>query len=680
MLAAGIALAIAAASFAAAGGLRLERTTNVLIAAMLASAALVVTAIIQRPWTRDAPLYGGGALLAFAVLAAGTALSVIWSLAPSDSWIEAARTFAYLALFAAGMALVRLEPQGWSAVLVGVAGGCLIVCAWALLTKVFPASLASEETYARLREPFAYWNSVGLMAALGVPPLLWLAARRSGHAAANALAWPGIGLLLVCLMLSYSRGALVALLIGLALWFAVVPLRLRGTVALAAAVLGAGPLVAWAFSQDGLTTDRAPIAARVDAGHEFGALLLLMVALLLAAGLAVQFAAAQRSPTPHQRRLAGRAALAVLALVPVFALIALAAAPGGVDGQVSKAWNQLTDPNAKTPANTPDRLTATSSVRARYWSEALDIHATEPLLGTGAGAYATVRTRFRDDTLAVRHAHGYVVQTLADLGWAGLAVFDRGGGVGWPPCAPPASRAATAACRTTPSGSGCSRSRRRRRLRRALGRRLDLVRPGQRRRRDAVRRLGGGTRAAARPARGARRAARPRRPGVAAREPARAAGESAAAAGARGDRRDRDGAGRGVDRVPAGARRPRRRRRLRPARPGSAGRRRRHRADRHRAQPARGRPAVRAVRDRAGARSHRRGRGGARARRRAAAGQRGGVAAARPPAAVGAERPAGRADAFQAAYYLDPKSQASTSDVLEASRAAQSPTGAEPTP
>ena len=422
MLAAGIALAIAIASFAAAGGLRLERTTNVLIAAMLAGAALVVAAIIQRPWTRDAPLYGGGALLAFAVLAAGTALSVIWSLAPSDSWIEATRTFAYLALFAAGMALVRLEPHGWPAVLVGVAGGCLIVCAWALLTKVFPASLASEETYARLREPFAYWNSVGLMAALGVPPLLWLAARRSGHAAANALAWPGIGLLLVCLMLSYSRGALVALLIGLALWFAVVPLRLRGTVALAAAVLGAGPLVAWAFSQDGLTTDRAPLAARVDAGHEFGALLLLMVALLLAAGLAIHFAAAQQPPTPHQRRLAGRAALAVLALVPVLGLIALAAAPGGVDGQVSKAWNQLTDPNAETPANTPDRLTATSSVRARYWSEALDIHATEPLLGTGAGAYATVRTRFRDDTLAVRHAHGYVVQTLADLGWAGLAV------------------------------------------------------------------------------------------------------------------------------------------------------------------------------------------------------------------------------------------------------------------
>ena len=111
----------------------------------------------------------------------------------------------------------------------------------------------------------------------------------------------------------------------------------------------------------------------------------------------------------------------MLALLPVLAVIALAAAPGGIEGQVSKTWDQLTDANARTPANTPDRLTATSSVRARYWAEALDVHATEPWLGTGAGAYATVRTRFRDDALAVRHAHGYVVQTLADLGWAGLA-------------------------------------------------------------------------------------------------------------------------------------------------------------------------------------------------------------------------------------------------------------------
>jgi O-Antigen ligase/Tetratricopeptide repeat len=420
-LAAGVAIAIAAAAFAAAGGLRLERTTYVLIAMMLAGAALVAAALLRRPRSADFPLRGGGPLLAFGVLAALTALSVLWSLAPADSWVEANRTFAYLSVFAGGIALARLMPGRWAGLVMGVGAGCMLVTVWALLTKVFPASLAPDETYARLREPFAYWNSVGLMAALGVPPMLWLAARRSGHAAANALAWPGIALLLVCLMLSYSRGALVALVIAVAIWFLVVPLRLRATAALAAGVLGAAPVVAWAFSQDGLTTDRAPVAARVDAGHEFGALLVLMAVVLLCAGLAVHFAVAQRPLTPRARKLAGRTALGVLALLPVVAVIALAAAPGGIDGQVSKAWDQLTDPNAKTPANTPDRLTATSSVRARYWAEALDVHATEPWLGTGAGAYATVRTRFRDDALAVRHAHGYVVQTLADLGWAGLA-------------------------------------------------------------------------------------------------------------------------------------------------------------------------------------------------------------------------------------------------------------------
>jgi len=106
----------------------------------------------------------------------------------------------------------------------------------------------------------------------------------------------------------------------------------------------------------------------------------------------------------------------------VIVLIALATAPGGIDGQVSDGWEKLTNPNAATPANDPERLTKTSSVRARYWEEAFDVHGVSPWVGTGAGAYATVRNRFRTGTLFVRHAHGYVPQTLADLGWAGLAL------------------------------------------------------------------------------------------------------------------------------------------------------------------------------------------------------------------------------------------------------------------
>ena len=150
------------------------------------------------------------------------------------------------------------------------------------------------------------------MAALGVPPLLWVAARRTGAPAVNALAWPALGLLFVCLMLSYSRGALLALGIGLVFWFAVVPLRLRAAAPLIAAAVASAPVVAWAFARDALSTERIPLAARADAGHDLGALLLLLCVVLLVVGLAVELL---RDPEPagsagaeDRRLVAGRRA------------------------------------------------------------------------------------------------------------------------------------------------------------------------------------------------------------------------------------------------------------------------------------------------------------------------------------------------------------------------------------
>ena len=406
---------LTAIAFSAQGGLVLERTTYTEIALMLGGALVCATALVRHGFARPS---GGWALLGVAGLAALTALSIVWSFAPSDSWEEANRTFAYLAVFATGLALVRLAPRAWPGLLHGIAAACVAVCGYALATKVFPAALAEEEVFARLREPFGYWNAVGLMAALGVPPLLWLAARRTGHAAANALAWPGLGLLLTTLMLSYSRGALLALLVGLIAWFALVPLRLRAALPLLAATLGAALPITWAFTQDDLTTDRLPIEVRIDAGHELGVLLVIMVLVLLAAGLMTGFYVAQRPPSARARFVAGRALLVAIALISLGGVVKVATAPGGL----SKQWDELTNPAARTPANTPDRLLAASSVRARYWREAFSVHAESPWVGTGAGAYATARTRFRNGPLEVRHAHGYAVQTLADLGWAGLVL------------------------------------------------------------------------------------------------------------------------------------------------------------------------------------------------------------------------------------------------------------------
>lgn len=415
----GLGFILAAIALRAGGGLQLGRSTEVEMAVQLIGGLLGATALLVRDGGR---LHGAGSLLAFALLAILTAASVWWSVNPSDSWLEANRTLAYAAAFGSGVALARLAPHRWSAIV-----GATVVCAtvislYAMLTKILPGTFAPDEVFARLREPFGYWNAVGLMAALGVPGALWLGARRHGHAAISALAYPILGLLFVTILLAYSRGSLLAVVAGCGVWFATVPLRLRGVAALASGALGASVVCWWVFAQDALTKDEVPLDIRASAGHQLGIALAAMLVVLLLVGLAVLFFSARRPPRAETRRQAGSTILVVLALVPVAVAGGLVLSEKGLGGSISDGWESLTDPDATLPANDPGRLTAVGSVRARYWDQALKIFKAERLHGVGAGGYATARPRFRTDDLAVRHAHGYLVQTVADLGLLGLAV------------------------------------------------------------------------------------------------------------------------------------------------------------------------------------------------------------------------------------------------------------------
>jgi O-antigen ligase len=404
------------------GGLQLGPLTKVELGVDVVAGGLVAAAIVAGGHTRR--LWGGMTLALMAALVTVTALSITWAVEPSEAWQEANRTLAYLATMAAGVALVRLFPERWTSLVGGVVLAGVIICGYALLTKVFPGALNPDEIYARLREPFGYWNAVGLMAALAGPACLWLGARRAGHAALNALAYPALGLLFVTLLLAYSRGGLLALVCGCAVWFAFVPLRLRGVVVLATSALGGGLVALWTFAQNPLSNDNVALGDRASAGHELGVLLVAMVVVLLAVGMAIGFAAAQRAPRPGTRRQAGIVVAIAVALVPVPFVGALALSSRGLGGSLSKGWKDLTDPyaNGNIVSNAPDRLTAVGSVRARYWNEALKMFRAHKALGVGAGSYATVRPRFRRDTLDVRHAHGYVVQTLADMGIVGMTV------------------------------------------------------------------------------------------------------------------------------------------------------------------------------------------------------------------------------------------------------------------
>ncbi len=384
------------------------------LAGVLGALAILAGATSRKPW-------GLSAIGFFTLLVFITGASIIWAIDPSVAWVETNRTLALLAAFVIGAALVRLAPDQWRALLAGLLLACAAISLYALLTKIFPAALASRETYGRLREPFGYWNAIGLTAALGLPATVWLGARREGHAGTAVLAYPLAGVLVVTLMIAYSRGSVLAAVLGLAFWLIFVPLRLRSAVVLIAGVGFGGLLGVWAFGQSGLSADRVELGLRSDAGTELGVGLIALIVILLVVGVLATWLR-ERRPWPERTTDAwGAVLLIALALAPIALAAVLATSEKGFSGSISSGWKSLTDPNAKQPRNDPARLTAIGNARPRYWRDAITIFKGRPIVGVGAGGYTAARLIVRNDNLDVLQAHGFLVQTAADLGLVGLA-------------------------------------------------------------------------------------------------------------------------------------------------------------------------------------------------------------------------------------------------------------------
>jgi hypothetical protein len=414
VLAAGLALIV----FVATGGSDLGPNTWVEIALLAGMAGTAVAVALLVP---GKPGSGFATVALFAALAALSYLSIAWSVQPATSWVEANRTLAYLGVFAAAVALARLAPARWPAILGAIGLATVVVCGYALLAKVFPATLNANDTLGRLRVPFGYWNATGLMAALGLPVCLWAGTRPATGRILRSLSVPALTLLLTTLILAYSRGALLAAAIGLGTWFALVPLRLRATLLLAVGAIGAAIPTAWALAHHAITHDSVSLASRTAAGHTFGLVLLGVLALSTAGGFATIRAMDEVVLAEHTRRRIGTALLILVALVPVAAIAGAAASSRGLTGEISHDWGILTSTNGGV-GNNPGRLAQLSNSRGLYWSEGLKVGEHAPLAGVGAGGFDTARTRYTTNSLAVAHAHSYLIETFADFGLIGIAL------------------------------------------------------------------------------------------------------------------------------------------------------------------------------------------------------------------------------------------------------------------
>lgn len=414
------AVALGLVTFISGGGTDLGSNTWVEIAITIVGACLAILAVLFSARGRA---WGAVTLLLFVALTAFTAASIGWSVQPSDSWVEANRAVSYLAAFGGAMALARIVPGRWAAIVGGVAVVATVVCGYALLAKVFPATLDAVDQVGRLRLPFDYWNAVGLMGALGVPACMWAGSRRGVGVVTRALSVPAIGVLVVAIMMSLSRGALVMAALGLIVWFALASVRLRAVAVLILGAAGGGAVSAWALSNHALSHDFVALGARTTAGHKLGWVLMAMIAVLSAVGFAAALAMERVALPEMARRRAGLVLVVLAALIPVAGIGAVAASSRGLTGSVTHTWNQLTSPNSGGAPDAPGRLLTTGSTRGRYWNEGLKVGEHAALKGAGAGGFATAHTRYAVANAGgtfVTHAHSYPIETFADLGVIGL--------------------------------------------------------------------------------------------------------------------------------------------------------------------------------------------------------------------------------------------------------------------
>ena len=142
----GLGAGLCAVVFVATGGSDLGPNTWTQIALLLIGAVLAGLVLLRG---RAGPRWGGVTFALFAAIAALTAISIAWSVQPDDSWLEANRTLSYAAAFGGAIALARLLPERWPAVVGSIAMLATVVSAYALLVKVFPATFDPQETLGR---------------------------------------------------------------------------------------------------------------------------------------------------------------------------------------------------------------------------------------------------------------------------------------------------------------------------------------------------------------------------------------------------------------------------------------------------------------------------------------------------------------------------------------------------
>jgi hypothetical protein len=387
------------------------RLTWIGVVALFVATAVGVGALagLLRPALSREAIAAVGFLVAFVTW---NGVSVLWSIEPDRSWAYLNRGLVYVAFLVVGLWLAPWVRE-WAYVLAGVLA---LPLGWALLGKAVPA-LGSSGRIARLSSPIGYWNALGLLFAMALPLALWLAARREHRHWLRAAGVVYVYALVVGLLLTYSRGGVLAAGLGIVLWLVLGSPRIESAAAL---VLGGGAglgVAGWAFTRPGLTTDNATHALRVHDGAWFAVVFVLGAAAVGALAYLGSLAEERRPLSEGRRLLVGKVALGVLVAVVAVGLVVV------VVQAKPQAWYRdfTSQPTNASLQGGPQHLTTTSSSsRWLWWKEAWQAWRGSPWRGTGAGTFELTHRLLRTNNIAVTEPHNVPLQFLSETGIVGL--------------------------------------------------------------------------------------------------------------------------------------------------------------------------------------------------------------------------------------------------------------------
>jgi O-antigen ligase len=348
-------------------------------------------------------------------------VSTIWSQSTPRSFLEGQRMLVYLAGGAAAVLLVgrRSVPQ----LLGGLLTAITLVSAYGLATRLFPNRLGTFDPFAgyRLEAPVGYWNALGILAAMGALLGLGFAARGLTRMT-RGLGAASLAVLFPVVYFTYSRGAWIALAIGVLAAIAAERRRLQLVTAFAFAAAAPAVSVLIASRFDALTHKITSIDAATHDGQRFA----LVVLGAAAAGAFLTVAVASQEARFFRLGRAARLAYGGTLLALLLGAILVATVRYGSPPTIArKAYDSfVSKPTAGPESNLNERLFSfQGSGRGQLWSVALHDFERHPLLGSGAGSFEQEWYRHRDIDLSVRDAHGIYVEQLGELGLIGIVLL-----------------------------------------------------------------------------------------------------------------------------------------------------------------------------------------------------------------------------------------------------------------